>query len=129
VCLRCRSARPDSLSSVGRRRYGALSVTARGEGAVESQVSGQAYRSELRLEFDQPAAAPRAELADVGKLVRRGVRAVVGAARAEDRVTLTSLLLAHLGATGAWLAEACSVARALQPAMVVIVDWSSWTST
>jgi hypothetical protein len=70
---------------------------------VEFQDDGQAYRSELRLEFDQPAAPPRPELADVGKLVRRGVRAVVGAARAEDRVTLTGLLLAHLGSAGAQL--------------------------
>jgi hypothetical protein len=71
---------------------------------VDSQVNGQEYRSELTLEFDPlPAAAPRPELADVGKLVRRGMRAVVGAARAEDRVTLTGLLLAHLGAVGAEL--------------------------
>ncbi|MCZ2821725.1 ATP-binding protein [Modestobacter sp. VKM Ac-2977] len=67
-------------------------------------VDGQAYRSELRLEFDPPpTAAPRPELADVGKLVRRGVRAVVGAARAEDRTTLSGLLLAHLGPAGAEL--------------------------
>ena len=67
------------------------------------EVTGQAYASELRLEFDQPAAAPRPELADVGKLVRRGVRAVVGAARAEERVTLSGLLLTHLGLAGAEL--------------------------
>ncbi|MCZ2823326.1 MULTISPECIES: AAA family ATPase [unclassified Modestobacter] len=67
-------------------------------------VDGQAYRSELRLEFDPPSpAAPRPELADVGKLVRRGMRAVVGAARAEDRATLSGLLLAHLGQAGAEL--------------------------
>ncbi|MCZ2806035.1 hypothetical protein O2W18_13030 [Modestobacter sp. VKM Ac-2983] len=67
-------------------------------------VDGQAYRSELRLELDPPSpAAPRPELADVGKLVRRGVRAVVGAARAEDRATLSGLLLAHLGQAGAEL--------------------------
>ena len=69
---------------------------------MEYQVNGQAYRSELHLEFDpSPSVAPRPELADLGKLVRRGVRAVVGAARAEDRVTLTGLLLDHLGAAGA----------------------------
>ena len=65
-----------------------------------------AYSSELRIEYDQPAPAleaPRPELADVGKLVRRGVRAVVGAARAEDRVTLSGLLLAHLGPVAAEL--------------------------
>ena len=72
---------------------------------MDVQHSG-AYESQLHLEFDQPAAAaqaPRPELADVGKLVRRGVRAVVGAARAGDRVTLSTLLLAHLGDTGAAL--------------------------
>lgn len=37
------------------------------------------------------------EFADVGKLLRRGVRAVLGAARAEDRVTLASVLIRHLG--------------------------------
>ncbi|WP_249523458.1 AAA family ATPase [Modestobacter marinus] len=67
-------------------------------------VDGQAYGSELRLQFDPPpAAAPRPELADVGKLVRRGVRAVVGAARAEERTSLSGLLLAHLGPAGAEL--------------------------
>lgn len=40
----------------------------------------------------------RPELADVGRLVRRGVRGVVGAARAGERVTLSSLLRDHLGA-------------------------------
>lgn len=50
-----------------------------------------------------PPVAARPELADVGKLVRRGIRAVVGAARAEDRVTLSGLLLGHLGAAGAEL--------------------------
>jgi hypothetical protein len=40
----------------------------------------------------------RPELADVGRLVRRGVRAVVGAARAEDRPTLSRILTEHLGA-------------------------------
>lgn len=44
---------------------------------------------------------PRPELADVGRLVRRAVRGVVGAARAEERVTLSSLLRAHLGAGSA----------------------------
>jgi hypothetical protein len=51
-----------------------------------------------------PAPAPdggeslRPELADVSRLVRRGVRAVVGAARAGERPTLTRILLEHLGA-------------------------------
>ncbi|MCW2675615.1 MAG: ATPase [Modestobacter sp.] len=65
---------------------------------MEYQVTGVSYRAELPLEFDPlPSAAARPELADAGKLVRRGVRAVVGAAWADDRVTLTSLLLDHLG--------------------------------
>ena len=38
----------------------------------------------------------RPELADVGRLVRRGVRAVVGAARAGERETLGGLLQGHL---------------------------------
>jgi hypothetical protein len=37
------------------------------------------------------------ELADLGKLARRGVRAVTRAARADDRVTLAALLGDHLG--------------------------------
>jgi hypothetical protein len=41
----------------------------------------------------------RPEIADVGRLVRRGVRAVVGAARADERPTLTRILLEHLGGT------------------------------
>ncbi|MGY1808247.1 AAA family ATPase [Blastococcus sp. SYSU D00669] len=44
-----------------------------------------------------PDGALRPELADVGRLVRRGVRAVVGAARADERVTLTRILTEHLG--------------------------------
>ncbi|MFD2093331.1 AAA family ATPase [Blastococcus deserti] len=38
----------------------------------------------------------RPELADVGRLVRRGMRAVVGAARAGERMTLAGILVAHL---------------------------------
>jgi hypothetical protein len=37
------------------------------------------------------------ELADVGRLLRRGVRAVVGAARAEERSGLARILAEHLG--------------------------------
>jgi ATPase family associated with various cellular activities (AAA) len=44
--------------------------------------------------------APRPELADLARLARRGLRAFVTAARAEDRTTLTSLLVEHLGASG-----------------------------
>jgi hypothetical protein len=38
----------------------------------------------------------RPELADVGRLVRRGVRAVVGAARAEERSGLARIIAEHL---------------------------------
>jgi hypothetical protein len=44
--------------------------------------------------------APRPELADLGRLARRGMRAVVGAARAEERPKLSRILTDHLG-TGA----------------------------
>jgi hypothetical protein len=40
----------------------------------------------------------RPELADVGRLVRRGLRVVLGAARAEDRPRLSRILAEHLGA-------------------------------
>ena len=39
----------------------------------------------------------RPELADVGRLARRGMRAVVGAARAEQRPKLSRILIDHLG--------------------------------
>jgi hypothetical protein len=39
----------------------------------------------------------RPELADVGRLARRGLRAVVGAARAADRPRLSRILAEHLG--------------------------------
>ncbi|MBB3674330.1 ATP-binding protein [Modestobacter versicolor] len=47
------------------------------------------------------------QLADLGKLARRGVRAVAQAARVDDRVTFASLLGGHLGprAAGAEVAE------------------------
>ena len=47
------------------------------------------------------------ELADLGKLARRGVQAVTRAARVADRVTFASLLTGHLGpaAAGAEVAE------------------------
>ncbi|MDT0164554.1 ATP-binding protein [Actinotalea sp. AC32] len=41
--------------------------------------------------------ALRPELADVGRLLRRGVRGVVGAARAGEAPTLTSIVREHLG--------------------------------
>ncbi|MGZ4654444.1 AAA family ATPase [Oryzihumus sp.] len=52
-------------------------------------------------EGTQARADVRPELADVGRLVRRAVRVAVGAARADDRATLNSLLRDHLGAAGA----------------------------
>lgn len=42
----------------------------------------------------------RLRLSDVGKLVRRAQRSVVGAARVQDRVTFRRLFLEHLGADG-----------------------------
>jgi hypothetical protein len=45
----------------------------------------------------------RPELADVGRLVRRGLRAVVGAARAGESVTLSRMLAGHLGEAAAEL--------------------------
>jgi hypothetical protein len=50
-----------------------------------------------------PSEELRPELADVGRLLRRGMRAVVGAARADERVTLTRILAAHLGEDAASL--------------------------
>ena len=48
---------------------------------------------------DGPVADDRGpELADLGKLARRGLRAVTRAARADDQVTFSSLLRGHLGA-------------------------------
>jgi hypothetical protein len=49
---------------------------------------------------DTTAGDLRPELADVGRLARRGVRAVVGAARAGERPRLSHILTDHLG-TGA----------------------------
>jgi hypothetical protein len=45
----------------------------------------------------------RPELADVRRLVRRGLRAMVGAARADERPTLSRLLAEHLGPEAAAL--------------------------
>ena len=45
----------------------------------------------------------RPELADVGRLARRGMRAVVGAARAQERPKLSRILGEHLGAGAAGL--------------------------
>ena len=46
----------------------------------------------------------RPELADVGRLARRALRGAVAAARADERVTFSRLLLDHLGPAGADLA-------------------------
>jgi hypothetical protein len=45
----------------------------------------------------EPAGTPRPELADVGRLARRGLRAVIGAARADERPRLSRILADHLG--------------------------------
>ena len=63
-------------------------------------TSPTTYSSSQRVGFDPApdgAADLRPELADVGRLVRRGVRAVVGAARAGERTSLAGILAAHLG--------------------------------
>jgi hypothetical protein len=56
-----------------------------------------AYGPAIDNEAAAPAEPLRPELADVGRLLRRGVRAVVGAARADERVTLSRILTEHLG--------------------------------
>ena len=57
------------------------------------------YGSYAPLPAVVPAPAPELtpELADVGRLVRRGMRAVVGAARAGERPMLSRILAEHLG--------------------------------
>jgi hypothetical protein len=57
-----------------------------GPGRVGGSLDGQLPDDELRP-----------ELADVGRLARRGLRAVVGAARAADRPRLSRILAEHLG--------------------------------
>ena len=47
-----------------------------------------------------PDADLRPELADVGRLARRGLRAVIGAARADERPSISRLLSEHLGPGG-----------------------------
>ncbi|CAA9233103.1 MAG: Cell division protein FtsH [uncultured Blastococcus sp.] len=63
-------------------------------------MTGSPYSSELRMTVDEAASFDgglRPELADVGRLARRGLRAVVGAARAADRPRLSRILAGHLG--------------------------------
>ena len=67
------------------RRHG---WAAYGPGVVGADPGGVAPDEELTP-----------ELADVGRLARRGLRAVVGAARADERPSLTRILLEHLGGT------------------------------
>ena len=56
------------------------------------------------LDHEEPEFATdgdaRLQLSDVGKLVRRTQRRIVGAARAEDRVTFAKLIREHLGTDG-----------------------------
>ena len=74
-----------------------------------SPVSGSTFADSVRLTSDgQEGAtgstpADRPELADVGRLVRRGVRGVVRAARAGEGLSLTSVLHDHLGPQSAEL--------------------------
>jgi hypothetical protein len=51
----------------------------------------------LPLNGSAPDGELRPELADVGRLARRGLRAVIGAARAADRPRLSRILAEHLG--------------------------------
>jgi hypothetical protein len=70
-------------------------------------VQGQRVRYYLSSPSQAPVDSRPLELADLGKLARRGVRAVTRAARVGDQVTLASLLAAHLGeaAAGAGVVE------------------------
>ena len=62
------------------------------------RVAYQPMASELRIAHEsQRRDGGRPELADVGRLLRRGVRGFVGAARAGERTTLSSVLREHLG--------------------------------
>jgi len=65
-----------------------------------------AYGSSVMGASDAGAARDdnRPELADVGRLARRALRGAVSAARADERVTFSRLLLDHLGPAGADLA-------------------------
>lgn len=67
------------------------------EPAGYAPLSGQAYGSALSMGDEGAGREGRPELADVGRLLRRGVSGVVGAARAGQRETLSGLLRAHLG--------------------------------
>jgi len=49
-------------------------------------------------DFEGPESDPRLRLSDLGKLLRRTQRGIVGAARAADRPTLAKMLAEHLGA-------------------------------
>jgi hypothetical protein len=52
----------------------------------------------VSLEADRENGELRPELADVGRLARRGLRAVIGAARVDQRPQLSTILADHLGA-------------------------------
>ncbi len=62
---------------------------------------GHAYGSGLTVTLDRPdgrdGGSARPELADVARLARRGMRAVIGAARSADRPTLGRIINAHFG--------------------------------
>ncbi|MCL3861600.1 ATP-binding protein [Actinotalea sp. K2] len=65
--------------------------------ATTTAVEGEGTPSDPQATGPQD----RPELADVGRLVRRGVRGVVAAARAGEVTTLTSILREHLGTDSA----------------------------
>jgi hypothetical protein len=64
---------------------------------VPSHVHATGSYAPLPDVVPSPNGDLRPELADVGRLVRRGVRAVVGAARAGERPRLSNILTEHLG--------------------------------
>jgi hypothetical protein len=65
---------------------------------VEAAHRGYSSYSPLPAAIPAPGAADvRPEVADVGRLIRRGLRAVIGAARAEERPRFSTILVDHLG--------------------------------
>jgi hypothetical protein len=76
-----------------------------GRPGLAGETHGGAYTSTLTLTghpsgHEVAGADLRPELADVRRLVRRGVRALIGAARAAEHATLPGILAAHLGGGG-----------------------------
>lgn len=69
-----------------------------GVGSSMSASFGWTAHTPLVAESDRVGADGKPELADIGRLVRRGVKGFVSAARADERETLTHLLRTHLDA-------------------------------